>query len=118
MSHNRARDRGDRFERLCRLALSNQGWLVVRSAGSLGCADLVAFRADHQPWFISCKATQNPYLRPAEWLRLYNTAISVNAVPVLAYKNGLGVNGIEYLALMGPHKGGPKKLAVARLDST
>jgi Holliday junction resolvase len=114
---NRNREKGDRFEHLCRTALREQGWVVVRSAGSLGFADLVAFRSDHAPWFISCKATDKPYLRPAEWLTLYENAIACNGVPVLAWKQSQGKLGIRYLCLLGPGRGSTKQLRARPLDS-
>jgi Holliday junction resolvase len=52
---NRARQRGDYFERRTRAALEAQAWLVVRSAGSYGVADLVALKAGHNPLLVSCK---------------------------------------------------------------
>jgi hypothetical protein len=40
---------GDYFERRTRDALVADGWTVIRTAGSLGIADLVALRADRDP---------------------------------------------------------------------
>ena len=94
------RARGDSFERLTRRALEQAGWLVVRSGGSLGCADLVALRSDHQPWMVSCKATTSPYLVPMERAHLYHTAVGVNAVPVLAFKPERGISGVTFMAVM------------------
>lgn len=99
-----ARAKGDRFERLTREALEGHGWLVVRAAGSLGPCDLVALRGDHQPWLVSCKATELPSMPPRERAVLFHAAITVSAVPVLAYKRGPGMGGIEFLALMHPEK--------------
>jgi Holliday junction resolvase len=99
---NKNRARGDRFEHLTRDALRGHGWVVVRSAGSLGPADLVALRSDSRPWLVSCKATDVPYLRPAEWIVLWAVAIDAGAVPVLAWKGADGPSGIEYRALLGP----------------
>lgn len=53
---NNRRQRGDYFERRTRAALEDEGWLVVRAAGSLGVADLVALRKGYTPRLISCKA--------------------------------------------------------------
>lgn len=110
------RARGDAFERLTRQSLEGRGWLVIRSAGSLGCADLVAFRSDHQPWFISCKATKEPYLRPQEMAALWLAAVGVNAIPVLAYKAEVGIGGVTFMALMGPERVPKKVLPFSRLD--
>ena len=46
---NSNRSRGDYFERRTRAALEAQGWLVIRSAGSYGVADLVALSAGRTP---------------------------------------------------------------------
>jgi Holliday junction resolvase len=108
--------KGRNFERLCKRALESQGWLVVKSGGSLGAADLVAFRGDHQPWFVQCKATSVPYLRPEEWGALWHMAMEVNACPVLAYRAGAGARGIVYLALMSPERGRLKNPPLARVD--
>ena len=43
------RTRGDDFERQTKDALRAYEWLVVRSAGSLGVADLVALRGGNTP---------------------------------------------------------------------
>lgn len=100
------RARGDRFERLCRHHLEgDHDWLVIRSGGSLGPADLVAFRSDHAPWFISCKASERPYLRPEEWSALWHFAVGANACPILAYKAGAGAVGIVFLILLAPERG-------------
>ena len=48
---------GDRFERVCVAQLRECGYLVIRSAGSLGPADLVAMRGDGLPLLVSCKVT-------------------------------------------------------------
>lgn len=52
---NSNRRRGDYFERRTRAALEAQDWLVTRSAGSLGVADLVALRGGRTPLLVSCK---------------------------------------------------------------
>jgi Holliday junction resolvase len=49
------RQRGDYFERQARDALEARGWYVIRSAGSLGVADLVALRLGNTPMLVSCK---------------------------------------------------------------
>jgi Holliday junction resolvase len=43
-----------------RSALRDRGWLVIRSAGSLGVADLVALRCGNTPLLVSCKITGLP----------------------------------------------------------
>lgn len=111
------RARGDRFERLTRNVLQELGWKVTRSAGSLGCADLVAFRSDHAPWFISCKATEHPYLVPAEWGALWHAATSVNACPVLAHKAAPGPDGVVFLMLLAPTRGRAKNPPYKRVSA-
>jgi Holliday junction resolvase len=49
------RQRGDYFERQVKLTLEAHGWVVLRSAGSLGVADLVALRKGNTPSLVSCK---------------------------------------------------------------
>jgi Holliday junction resolvase len=92
---NRARQRGDYFERRTRAALEADGWLVVRSAGSLGVADLVALRKDQQPRLISCKLDGR--LRPAERTLLIETAAEVGAFGVLAYPVRPGWVGLRVM---------------------
>lgn len=36
-------------------------WFVIRAAGSLGVADLVALRAGSRPLLIECKSTVKPF---------------------------------------------------------
>lgn len=58
------RQRGDYFERQVRDTLRAHGWVVIRSAGSLGVADLVALRRDKTPLLVSCKISGR--IGPAE----------------------------------------------------
>ncbi len=48
---------GARFERDVKKALEDKGWVVVRSAGSLGCIDLVVINRPHAVT-IQCKHTK------------------------------------------------------------
>lgn len=73
--------RGADFERRTAARLRDAGYLVVRSAGSLTNVDLVALRADHT-LLVQCK--RNGALPPAPWNALYDAALTVGAVPVLA----------------------------------
>jgi len=61
---NNNRRRGDEFERRTKADLEMRGWVVVRSAGSLGPADLVALHHSRPPIIVSCKIPG--YLRPTE----------------------------------------------------
>jgi len=49
------RQRGDYFERQVKLTLEAHGWLVYRSAGSHGAADLVAMRHGNTVTLVQCK---------------------------------------------------------------
>jgi Holliday junction resolvase len=54
--------RGSARERKVMLLLEGQGFVVYRSAGSHGCADLVALRLDTIPALIQVKAdAQSPW---------------------------------------------------------
>jgi Holliday junction resolvase len=69
------RQAGDRFERATVDRLRALGYLVIRSAGSLGPADLVALRGDTLPLLVSCKITDNTTAR----IRIQFAAIAVEA---------------------------------------
>jgi Holliday junction resolvase len=77
------RRRGDEFERRTRADLEKRGWVVVRSAGSLGPADLVALHHSRPPVIVSCKIPG--YLRPTENDVLIETSLRAGAIPLLAY---------------------------------
>ena len=53
MSHYR---KGSDFERFVKYQLEEEGWFVVRSAGSHGPADLVAIKGGFKTMLIQCKA--------------------------------------------------------------
>lgn len=57
------------------------GYLVIRSAGSHGVADLVAVRVDLVA-LIQCKRQGS--ISVAEWNAFYDAARNVGAVPLLA----------------------------------
>jgi Holliday junction resolvase len=73
---------GDYFERRTRDALTAAGWIVVRSAGSLGAADLVAMKAGNVPLMVSCK--RGGYIPRSEVIRLVDAALKAGAAPVVA----------------------------------
>lgn len=83
-----SRARGDYFERQTRDALKAHDWLVIRSAGSLGVADLVALRMGNTPLLVSCKLGGR--IDPGERDDLELAARSAGARPVVASrpKNG------------------------------
>jgi Holliday junction resolvase len=78
------RQRGDYFERQVRDTLAQHGWLVIRSAGSLGIADLVALRHDKTPALVSCKISGR--IDPAERTALLDAAELAGARAVVAMR--------------------------------
>jgi Holliday junction resolvase len=79
---------GDRFERLVIDRLRAHDYLAIRSAGSLGPADIWAARADRGLLLISCKVTDRTTVRErCEFLAL---AVDAGALAVIASKTGRG----------------------------
>jgi Holliday junction resolvase len=79
--------RGHDRERAVKKLLEEEGWLVVRAAGSLG-YDLVALKLDHAPRVIEVKSTaQSPYehFGPQDRAELLAAAERAGAVAELAY---------------------------------
>lgn len=97
-------EKGRRFEWLCRDDLIENGYDVVRSAGSKSGTkiDLLAFKPG-QLLIVQCKATGA--LPPDEWDRLVEVAGWVGAVPLLAAKGGRG-QGVQYTRLLGAKRRG------------
>lgn len=95
---------GARFERTTRHALEADGYEVIRSAGSKGKVDLVAFKQGQQ-LFIQCKI--NGLCAPAERSRIRTLAGMVGALPIVAYshKEGRAAATVRYRLLTGD---GPK----------
>jgi Holliday junction resolvase len=77
---------GDRFERGTVLRLRDAGYLVIRSAGSHGVADIVALRSDGPPILVQCKITDNMTARERATFR--RLADHAGAFPVIAYRPG------------------------------
>ena len=71
---------GAALERRIRDRLIEDGYFVIRSAGSKKVVDLAAFKPG-QTLFIQCK--RSGALPPASWNALYDLALSVGAVPVM-----------------------------------
>lgn len=96
--------RGAEFERATRHALEADGYEVIRSAGSKGKVDLVAFKTG-QILFIQNKL--NGLCAPAERSRLRELAAMVGALPIVAYshKEGRAAATVRYRLLTGD---GPK----------
>jgi Holliday junction resolvase len=70
-------------ENKVRALLEDDGYFVVRSAGSGGIADLVALKPG-QVLLVQCKS--EAYLAPGPWNDLFFTAENVRAVPIHAAK--------------------------------
>lgn len=83
------RRRGDYHERKVRANLEKHGWLVVRSAGSLGPADLIAIHHARMPVLVSCKISGK--VPPAEWDELYLVAMRHGAHAIVASRPKDGV---------------------------
>ncbi|KUF18419.1 restriction endonuclease [Streptomyces silvensis] len=73
--------RGRDLEHRVRNHLREQGYEVLRTAGSKSKVDLVALKSG-QMLFVQCK--RSGALPPAEWNGLWDLAQMVGAVPVLA----------------------------------
>src|SRR3954463_8669532 len=87
---------GDRFERACAIRLRKAGYLVIRSAGSLGPADLVAFREDRIATFVQCKITDN--MTAQARADFYRVAFDAGAMAVLATRP-IPRGGVHWLRL-------------------
>lgn len=74
--------RGYYFERRTAAALRDDGYFVIESRGSHGVADLVALKV-RQALMVQVKSGQAK-LSHREWNRLYDTARTAGAIPVVA----------------------------------
>jgi Holliday junction resolvase len=79
---------GDRFERLVIERLRAHDYLAIRSAGSLGPADIWAARADRGLLLISCKVTDRTTVR--ERVAFLALAMDAGALAVIASRTGRG----------------------------
>jgi Holliday junction resolvase len=80
------RARGDRFERACVIRLRTAGYEVIRSAGSLGPADIWAARGDRVLIWVQCKVTDTT--TRAERVAYRTRANDAGALAVIASKRG------------------------------
>lgn len=94
---NSNRARGDYLERQTKSALQAHGWVVVRAAGSLGVADIVALRAGNTPLLISCKL--NGHIAPLERRALIEACQAAGARPIMAARSKRGVVDIYVVRL-------------------
>jgi Holliday junction resolvase len=83
-----AKSRGSARERQVMMLLRNDGWVVLRAAGSFGNADLVALRLGSIPMLIQVKASARSPLEhfgPDERQALYAEAKRAGARAILAW---------------------------------
>lgn len=77
--------KGRRFEYRVRDFLEDNGYFVIRSAGSKGIVDLAAFKFG-EVLFVQSKGNSKP-LCVEEWNDLYSKARQNGATPVHAYND-------------------------------
>lgn len=85
---NTNRLKGDYLERQIRDALRGCGWTVVRAAGSLGPADIVALRYRFTPLLIAAKT--NGKLAPKERFVLLEAADNAGARALMGTRTKRG----------------------------
>ena len=95
--------RGADLERAAKRYLEDNGYYVIKSAGSKGVADLVAIKPG-ETLYVQCKL--DGYLLPDERVRFRQAALKSGAVPLVARwtKNGRAARrlGWRELTSMGP----------------
>ena len=101
--------RGADLERAAKRYLEDNGYYVIKSAGSKGVADLVAIKGlqgiqASETLYVQCKT--DGYLLPDERVRFRQAALKSGAVPVVArwVKEGRAAReiGFRELTSMGP----------------
>ena len=101
--------RGADLERAAKHYLEDNGYYVIKSAGSKGIADLVAIKGlqgiqASETLYVQCKT--DGYLLPDERVRFRQAALKSGAVPVVArwVKEGRAAReiGFRELTSMGP----------------
>jgi len=95
--------RGADLERAAKHYLEDNGYYVIKSAGSKGIADLVGIKPG-EILYVQCKL--DGYLTPAERVSFRQAALASGAVPVVArwVKEGRAARtpGFRELTSMGP----------------
>lgn len=86
--HPRSRARGDAFERSTKATLEAIGYVVTRSAGSLGPYDLIAIRKQSTTLLISCKLSGR--IDPGERSAIVDVAEQGGARALLACRTRRG----------------------------
>ncbi len=94
---------GADLERAARTHLDRDGYITLRSAGSRTPIDLVAFKAG-QILFVQVKRTGALPVR--DWNRLYDLAVELDAVPLLA--TGPGRAQLAFHRLTGRRAAGSR----------
>jgi Holliday junction resolvase len=94
--------KGARLERKVIHDLEEKGWFCVRSAGSKGALDIVAFKGDDR-LFIQAKNNGKP-LSLKEWNVVFELALAHVAIPIFA---GNIKGKTQYLAILA--KAFPRK---------
>jgi len=95
--------RGADLERAAKHYLEDNGYYVIKSAGSKGIADLVAIKPG-ETLYVQCKL--DGYLTPAERVSFRQAALTSGAAPIVArwVKEGRAARtlGFRELTSMGP----------------
>jgi Holliday junction resolvase len=102
---------GAAFEREVKADLIAKGWAAVRSAGSHGAIDVMAYHRG-AALFVQCKRTG--IFPPEERAALVHAAHEHGAIPILAHKKLRGI--ITYLRVVGASPSALKVFSV-RLDA-
>ena len=82
---NKRYQKGRRWEWKVKKKWEREGFLVYRSAGSKGAADLIAIK-DGQAYLIQVQVSNRP--SRAKALRLLDEALMYGAIPVMVVWNG------------------------------
>ncbi len=83
--------------------LETDGYFVLRAAASKGPVDLVAIKPG-QTLFVQCKRSGT--LPPAEWNALFDLALPLGAVPLMAVR---GLRGTQFQRLTGRKDGSRRR---------
>lgn len=76
---------GTRFELRVKKQLEEDGYLVVRSAGSKGRVDLIAMK---QGEHVGIQAKTSGQISPAEWNEFFAACRAAGLIPVIAERAG------------------------------
>lgn len=98
--------KGAKFELAVKHALTDAGWLVVKSSDSKGPADLIAARTEAgctRLLLIEAKGGGKS-CPPAQWNRLWETTLRYGGEPVLADKVP-GIAAPRFWTITGPKSG-------------